>query len=90
MKLGILLGLTVVVTIAYAASNVLPATVTDSYGNVANSDSQITWGEIPAGQAYEVNPEEFSYDGLKPLFDAMHGFVAICFGSALPLGKYVR
>lgn len=76
--------------LTFGAVSVVPATVTDQHGNTANQFSQITFVDIPDSVTvdYASSPEDYSYNGLKPLFQGMHGFVNACFGKNDPFGKF--
>lgn len=65
-----------------------PEQVTDKYGNAADEFSNVSFVALPAGEEYETDPSSYSYAGLKPLFNAMHGFVNICFGE-IPYGRWI-
>ena len=75
-------------SLAVAQVAVVPATVTDEYGNTADEFSDITFVDIPDSvtEDYVTDPGEYSYNGLKPLFDGIHGFVKSCFGKDDPFG----
>lgn len=83
-----LILLAVVCVGCVSAIEVTPASMSDSYGNRADADSKLVFVALPAGEEYKVSPEAYTYGGLKPLFDGIHGFVNICFGAEDPFGKY--
>lgn len=88
METWAVLLLTALVCGAQGAQQVVPEVITDSHGNVADSSSQLTFVSIPAGEEYDIDPGEYSYQGLQPLFNAMQGFVSVCFGQ-IPYGKEI-
>lgn len=87
MGLTILVLLSAICCLSSLAIEVVPPTVTDDHGNVADANSKIIFAALPAGEKYVVDPGSYSYNGLKPLFDGVQGFVDICFGAESPFGK---
>ncbi|XP_067928308.1 prominin-1-like [Watersipora subatra] len=78
-RLPLFLASMLVCILAVASVTVDPPTVTDSYGNYADQDSNIAFAEVPEGAAYVVDPEAYTYNGLEPFFKAVQDFVGICF-----------
>lgn len=70
------------------AVTIIPPTVTDIHGNFADDRSQISFAAVPEGEPYVTNPEEYTYNGLLPLFKGVQGFVHICFYAEAPFGKF--
>lgn len=71
-----------------ATQQVVPATVTDEYGNTADADSQLTFVDLPAIDPYETDLKDYDDGGLTPYFNGVHGFVNICFGD-IPYGRFI-
>ncbi|KAF6031760.1 PROM1 [Bugula neritina] len=85
----ILLSLYIVCCHGNPNKELSPKTVTDSNGNYADEESQLTYAAIPEGIEYIVKPEEYKYQGLLPLINGMQGFVGISFGKETPWDTFL-
>ena len=86
----IFIVLTFGITDSYATSDAetfSPNSVTDSYGNTADADSQITWANIPEWDPYETDT---TYDakGLKPIYDGAKMFIDVVQPNDVPYGRF--
>ncbi|KAH3799275.1 hypothetical protein DPMN_152881 [Dreissena polymorpha] len=61
-----------------------PQTISDAHGNAAGNDSVITWGALPAGEAYSAAAAKRISEGLSVYYDMVHGFVNAIFIKGFP------
>ena len=80
----LMMTLTLTVPVVHASSSdpdtFEPTTVTDEHTNEADSDSQITWADLPDGDPY-IDVSTYSAEGLAALYDMTRGFINL----ALPM-----
>ena len=62
-------------------------TLNDTYGNKADSKSNITWAGIPEGKPYKAG-KDYNDGGLGPLFEFARAFLGIVQPNPFPEGRY--
>lgn len=60
------------------------ATVTDSLGNIADSDSKITWSPLTTGQSYKAGSPARISQSLEPYYNLVHSFINSVFAAGIP------
>ena len=81
--------LTLGITCSFATSDAdtfSPNSVTDTYGNTADANSQITWANIPDWDPYETDT---TYDakGLEPIYNGAKMFIDVVQPNDVPYGR---
>ena len=71
-----------------SAKTFSPDTVTDSYGNSANSDSEITWASLPSWDPY-VTETTYDAKGLEPIYNGAKTFIGVVQPNEVPYGKCI-
>lgn len=71
-----------------SAKTFSPATVTDSYGNTANSDSEITWASLPSWDPY-VTETIYDAKGLGPIYNGAKAFISVVQPNEVPYGECI-
>lgn len=87
---GVITLALVFIPYTFGADPVLtPATITDKYGNKANSASNITWAPVPSFKPYKT-VLTYNDGGLAPLFNFARSFIDTAMPDDFPYGEIYR
>ena len=85
----VVISLLILVDVLNAADPVLsPETVTDTFGNSADKNSNVTWAPLPQGQQYTTDTT-YHHAGLQGFYNLCKGFLGIVQPNEFPVGEYI-